>query len=111
MDCGLLVDIGLIAPGNKLKKFKRKRLRNMTIYKSKSGQTALKLNDEITSIFGSCYRLDSNQWHHVGDTEPFDPSVAPEVLEGMFNEIVEKLDKQEFDLSRSLSELDEEELQ
>ena len=82
----------------------------MTIYKSKSGKTALKLNDEITSVFGSCFRLDSNQWHHVGDTEPFDPSVAPEVLEGMFNEMVEKLDKQEFDLSRSLSEMSEEEL-
>jgi hypothetical protein len=110
MGSGLLLIIGLITPENELKKFKRKGLRNMTIYKSKSGKTALKLNDEITSVFGSCYRLDSNQWHHVGDTEPFDPSVAPEVLEGMFNEIVEKLDKQEFDLSRSLSEMSEEEL-
>jgi hypothetical protein len=82
----------------------------MTIYKSKTGKTALKLNDEITSVFGSCYRLDSNLWHHVGDTEPFDPSVASEVLEGMFNELVENLDKQEFDLSRSLSEMSEEEL-
>ena len=82
----------------------------MTIYKSQSGKTALKLNDEITSIFGSCFRLDSNQWHHVGDTEPFDPSLAPEVLEVMFNEMVEKLDKQEFDLSRSLAVLSEEEL-
>jgi hypothetical protein len=82
----------------------------MTIYKSKTGKTALKLNDEITSVFGSCYRLDHNLWHHVGDTEPFDPSVAPEVLEGMFNELVENLDKQEFDLSRSLSEMSEEEL-
>ena len=82
----------------------------MTIYKSKSGKTALKLNDEITSIFGSCFRLDSNQWHHVGDTEPFDPSVAPEVLEGIFYERVETLDKQEFDLSKSLSEVSEEEL-
>lgn len=82
----------------------------MTIYKSKSGKTALKLNDEITSIFGSCFRLACNQWHHVGNTEPFDPSVAPEELEGMFNEMVENLDKQEFDLSRSLSELSEEEL-
>ena len=82
----------------------------MTIYKSKSGQTALKLNDEITSIFGSCFRLNSNQWHHVGDTEPFDPSVAPEILERMFNEMVEKLDKQEFDLSKSLSVMSEDEL-
>ena len=83
----------------------------MTIYKSKSGQTALKLNDEITSVFGSCYRLASSQWHHVGNTEPFDPAVEPEVLEAMFNEMVEKLDKQEFDLSRSLAELSEDELQ
>ncbi len=82
----------------------------MTIYKSKSGQTALKLNDEITSVFGSCYRLASSQWHHVGNTEPCDPSVEPEVLEAMFNEMVEELDKQEFDLSRSLAELDEDEL-
>lgn len=82
----------------------------MTLYKSKSGQTALKLNDEITSIFGSCFRLDSNQWHHVGDTEPIDPSVAPEVLEGMFNEMVETLDKQDFDLSKSLAEINEEDL-
>lgn len=81
----------------------------MTIYKSKSGQTALKLNDEITSVFGSCFRLDSSQWHHVGDTEPFDPSVAPEVLTDIFNEMVEKLDKQEFDLSKSLAEVSEEE--
>ena len=84
--------------------------KDMTIYKSKSGKTALKLNDEITSIFGSCFRLDSHQWHHVGDTEPFDPSIAPEVLEGMFNEMVEKLDGQEFDLSKSLSEISEEDL-
>lgn len=82
----------------------------MTLYKSKSGLTALKLNDEITSVFGSCYRLDSHQWHHVGDTDPFDPSTPAEELKGMFNEMVEKLDKQEFDLSKSLSELDEEEL-
>ena len=82
----------------------------MTIYKSRSGKTALKLNDEITSIFGSCFRLDSHQWHHIGDTEPFDPSTAPEALKDMFNEMVEKLDKQEFDLSRSLSEMSEEEL-
>ncbi len=82
----------------------------MTIYKSKSGQTALKVNDEITSIFGSCFRLNSNQWHHVGDTEPIDPSVETEVLEGMFNEMVEILDKQKFDLSKSLAELSEEEL-
>ena len=82
----------------------------MTIYKSKSGKTALKLNDEITSIFGSYFRLESNLWHHIGNTEPFDPSIAPEVLEGMFNEMVEEFDKQEFDLSRSLSEMSEEEL-
>jgi hypothetical protein len=82
----------------------------MTVYKSKSGLTALKLNDEITSIFGSCFRLDSHLWHHVGDTEPFDPSIAPDILEGMFNEMVEKLDRQEFDLSKSLSEMGEEEL-
>jgi hypothetical protein len=81
----------------------------MTIYKSKSGQTALKLIDEITSVYGSCFRLDSNLWHQVGNTEPFDPSVKPEVLDGMFNEIVEKLDKQEFDLSKSMSEVSEEE--
>lgn len=82
----------------------------MTIYKSKSGQTALRLNDEITSIFGSCFRLDANLWHHVGDTEPFDPYIAPEVLEGMLIDMVETLDKQEFDLSKSLSEMTEEEL-
>jgi len=82
----------------------------MTVYKSKSGQTALKLNDEITSVFGLCFRLDSNQWHHVGDTEPFDPSLAPEVLDGMFTDMVEKLDTQEFDLSKSMSEVSEEEL-
>jgi hypothetical protein len=82
----------------------------MTIYKSRSGQTALKLNDEITSIFASCYRLESSQWHHVGDTEPFDPSMKEDVLEGMFVDMVEQLDKQEFDLSNSLSEISEEEL-
>ncbi len=83
----------------------------MTIYKSKSGQTALKLNDEITSVFGSCFRLDSNLWHHVGNTEPIDPSVPPEELEEMFNDMVEQLDKQKFDLSKSLSEISEEELE
>lgn len=83
----------------------------MTIYKSKSGQTALKLNDEITSIFGSCYRLASNQWHHVGNTEPFDPYIAPEAMETMLKDMVEKLDTQEFDLSKSLSEITEAELQ
>lgn len=83
----------------------------MTIYKSKSGRTALKLNDEITSVFGSCYRLDSNIWHHVGNTEPFDPYMAPEVMETMLNDMVEKLDKQEFDLSKSLAEITEAELQ
>ena len=82
----------------------------MTIYKSKSGKTALKLNDEITSIFGSCFRLDSHQWHHVGDTEPFDPSIEPEALEAMFIEMVENLDKQPFDLSKSMSEINEDEL-
>ena len=83
----------------------------MTVYKSKSGRTALKLNDQITSIFGSCFRLDSKQWHHVGDTEPVDPATAAEELEKMFHEMVENLDKQEFDLSKSMSEMDEEELQ
>lgn len=82
----------------------------MTIYKSKSGKTALKLIDEITSIFCSCYRLESNLWHHVGDTEPFDPYTRPDVLEAMLIDMVEKLDKQEFDLSKSLSEIDEKEL-
>ncbi|MFW2366177.1 MAG: hypothetical protein ACN4GW_07150 [Desulforhopalus sp.] len=82
----------------------------MTVYKSKSGKTALKLNDEITSMFCSCYRLDSELWHHVGNTEPFDPATEPEVLEGMFLEMVENLDKQDFDLSKSMSEVSEEEL-
>ncbi len=82
----------------------------MTVYKSKSGQTALKLNDEITSAFCSCYRLDSKLWHHVGNTEPFDPSIKAEALENMMSEMVENLDKQEFDLSKSLSETGEEEL-
>ncbi len=82
----------------------------MTTYKSKSGQTALKLNDEITSAFCSCFRLNSNLWHHVGDTEPFDTFGKTEALEGMLNEMVEKLDKQEFDLSKSMSEISEEEL-
>ena len=77
----------------------------MTIYKSKSGQTALKLNDEITSAFCSCFRLDSELWHHVGDTEPFDPSIKAAALKEMLNEMVEELDKQEFDLSKSMSEI------
>lgn len=79
----------------------------MTIYKSKSGQTALKLNDEITSIYCSCFRLEARQWHHVGDTEPFDPSIKEDLLANMFFEMVEQLDKQEFDLSKSLSEISE----
>lgn len=82
----------------------------MTVYKSKSGRTALKLIDEITSVFCSCYRLDSNLWHHVGNTEPVDPAIDPEVLEGMFVEMVETLDNQDFDLSKSMAELSEEEL-
>ncbi len=82
----------------------------MAIYKSKSGQTALRLNNEITSIFGSCFRLNNNLWHHVGDTEPFDPYIAPDALENMLIDMVETLDKQEFDLSKSLSEVPEEEL-
>lgn len=82
----------------------------MTIYKSKSGQTALRLNDEITSFFCSCFRLEAHQWHHVGDTEPFDPSIKSDVLEGMFIDLVEQLDTQEFDLSQSLSEIEEKEL-
>ncbi len=82
----------------------------MTIYKSKSGQTALKVNDEFTSIFCSCFRLASQQWHHVGDTEPFDPAIKSDVLEGMFVAMVEQLDRQEFDLSKSLSEIGEKEL-
>lgn len=82
----------------------------MTVYKSKSGQTALKMKDEITAIWGSCFRLDSNQWHYMGDTEPFDPAIKEEELERMFTEMVEILDKQEFDLSKSISEVREEEL-
>jgi len=82
----------------------------MTIYKSKSGQTSLKINDEITSMYASCYRLDSGLWHHVGNTEPVDPSMKAEELERVFNEMVEVLDKQEFDLSKSMSEFSEEEL-
>lgn len=82
----------------------------MTVYKSRSGRTALKLNDEITSVFCSCYRLDSKLWHHVGDTEPVDPAIDAEVLEEMFIEMVENLDKQDFDLSKSMAELSEEEL-
>jgi hypothetical protein len=79
----------------------------MAIYKSKSGQTALRLNNEITSIFASCFRLNANLWHHVGDTEPFDPYIAPDMLETMLNDMVETLDRQEFDLSKSLSEVTE----
>ena len=82
----------------------------MTLYKSKSGRTALKVNDEITAIFCSCFRLEAHQWHHVGDTEPFDPSIKSTVLEDMFFEMVECLDKQDFDLSKSLSEISEKEL-
>ncbi len=82
----------------------------MTIYKSQSGRTALKLKDEITAVFGSCFRLDSNLWHYVGDTEPIDPSIKQEELERMFNEMVESLDKQDFDLSKSISEMHEEDL-
>jgi hypothetical protein len=81
----------------------------MTLYKSRSGQTALKLNDEITAIYGSCFRLESKQWHHVGETEPFDPATDSQALETMFREMVEKLDKQDFDLSKSLAEISEEE--
>ncbi len=77
----------------------------MTIYKSQSGQTALKINDEITAIFGSCYRLDSKIWHHVGNTEPLDPYLDQEKLDEMFNEMVENLDKQDFDLSKSMGEI------
>ncbi len=83
----------------------------MTIYKSQSGKTALKLHDEITAIFCSCFRLEAHQWHHVGDTEPFDPSIKSDVLEGMFVEMVEQLDKQDFDLTKSLSEISEEEFE
>lgn len=82
----------------------------MTIYKSKSGQTALRLNNEITSISGSCFRLDGKLWYHVGDTEPFDPYLAPETLESLALDMVEKLDRQDFDLSKSLAELTDEEL-
>lgn len=80
----------------------------MTIYKSQSGQTALKVIDEITAVFGACYRLESQIWHHVGNTEPMDPSVDQEVLDGMFNEMVESLDKQNFDLSKSMAEIKDE---
>lgn len=82
----------------------------MEIYKSQSGKTALKVHNEITSIFCSCFRLEAKQWHHVGDTEPFDPYTRSDVLESMFAEMVETLDKQEFDLSKSISEMSEEEL-
>lgn len=83
----------------------------MTVYKSQSGRTALKLKNEITAILGSCFRLDSNLWHYVGDTEPFDPSIKSEELERMFIEMVEVLDKQDFDLSKSISEISEEEFE
>ena len=43
-------------------------------------------------------------------TKPFDPYIKPDVLEGMFVDIVEHLDKQEFDLSKSLSMIGEKEL-
>ncbi len=82
----------------------------MTLYRSQSGKTALKLVDEITSVYGACYRLEEDLWYHVGNTEPFDPSIKPEELKTMFTEMVEKLDKQAFDLSRSMAELSEEEL-
>lgn len=82
----------------------------MTIYKSKSGQTALRLHDEITAVFCSCFRLESHLWHHVGDTEPVDPSMDPEVLDDMFHKMVEQLDRQQFDLSKSISEIEEDEL-
>jgi len=82
----------------------------MTIYKSKSGQTALKVNDEITFIYCACFRLESNIWHHVCDTEPFDPYIKPDVLEGIFVGMVEQFDKQEFDLTKSLSEISQEKL-
>lgn len=82
----------------------------MTLYKAKSGQTALKLNDEITAVFGSCFRLEDHRWHHVGDTEPFDPSIQSDVLKGIFMNMVEQLDEQHFDLSNSLSQIDENEL-
>lgn len=77
----------------------------MAIYKSESGLTALKLVDEITSIFGQCYRLDAGLWHHVGNTEPCDPSLDEKELEQMFQAMVENLDKQEFDLSKSMGEI------
>ena len=80
------------------------------MYRSQSGKTALKVVDEITSIYGACYRLEDDLWHHVGNTEPFDPYIEPEELKTMFTEMVENLDKQAFDLSKSMSELSEEEL-
>jgi len=82
----------------------------MTIYRSRSGNTALKVNDEILSIFCSCYRLEAKQWHHVGDTEPCDPSIKADMLEKTFLDMVERLDNQEFDLSKSLSVIDEQDL-
>lgn len=82
----------------------------MTLYKSQSGKTALKLVDEITSVYGACYRLEKELWHHVGNTEPCDPYTEPEELKTMFTGMVENLDKQAFDLSKSMSELSEEEL-
>ncbi len=82
----------------------------MTIYKSNSGRTALKVNDEIVSIYCSCYRLEANQWHHVGDTEPYDPSIKSDVLEKTFFDLVEQLDDQDFDLSKSLAVIEEHEL-
>jgi hypothetical protein len=82
-------------------------LRNMTTYKSKSGLTALQIKDEITAVYGCCYRLESRLWHHVGDTEPFDPATDPQVLERLFQETVENLDQQDFDLSKSMAEIPE----
>lgn len=82
----------------------------MAIYKSQSGKTALKIIDEITSIYGSCYRLEENLWHYVGNTEPLDPSIEQAELKTMFTQMVEQLDQQVFDLSKSMSELSEEEL-
>lgn len=79
----------------------------MTVYTSKTGLTALKVIDEVTSVYCACYRLNSKLWHHVGNTEPFDPSIEAKVLEGMFHEMVENLDQQEFDLSKSMAEIEE----
>lgn len=82
----------------------------MTIYTAQSGKTALKLVDEITSVYGSCFRLEEKLWYHVGNTDPFDPATEAEELKNMFIEMVEQLDQQTFDLSKSMAELSEEEL-